>query len=66
MNAPKLLIFNFNSPRSGRTKAHLWCDSAQARGIVAEPPSHEVAKVMERIARPERSEGLAQMNVLIC
>jgi hypothetical protein len=25
-----------------------------ARGIEAEPPSHEVAKVMERIARRER------------
>ncbi len=41
---------------------------ARARGIVAEPPKRvKPAKVMERIARPERSEGLAQIiNVLMC
>ena len=36
-----------------------------ARGIVAEPPSgaERTAKVMERIARPERSEGLALLQI---
>jgi hypothetical protein len=36
-----------------------------ARGIVAEPPkARNAPKVMERIARPERSEGLAQKTSL--